>query len=141
MKNGSLSEGARARGNLKRQKPQWRTIGAGLCWAVLVAAWLPTPLSAKKKPPVVRSISGEVMDGSSNAIDGATVELTDLTTHKTIASYTLNGGRYSFGGLDPHHDYRLRAKFQNMVSKPRTASSLNPNNDIVINFTLAPVKQ
>jgi len=103
--------------------------------------FLPASLSAKKKPPVLRSISGEVMDSASNGVDGATVELTDLETNKTLASYTLHGGHYSFDGLNPHHDYRIQAKFQDKVSHVRTVSSVSPFNQVVINLTLAPAKQ
>ncbi|MGH9453274.1 MAG: carboxypeptidase-like regulatory domain-containing protein [Terriglobia bacterium] len=106
-----------------------------------VLVFLPTVLAAKKKPPVVRTISGEVMDSARNGVDGATVQLADLETNKTLAIYTINGGQYSFTGLDPHHNYHVQAKYKGMVSRVHTASSINPNNQIVVNLTLAPAKQ
>ncbi|HUY13316.1 MAG TPA: carboxypeptidase-like regulatory domain-containing protein [Terriglobia bacterium] len=140
MRNGSWPSGARVSGNLENGRTNLiRLCGAG--GAALVALlFLPALLAAKKKPPVLRSISGEVMNAASNGVDGATVELTDLQTNKTLASYTLNGGHYSFDGLDPHHDYQVQAKFQNKISRVRTVSSVSPFNQVVINLTLAPAK-
>ncbi|MGH7870325.1 MAG: carboxypeptidase-like regulatory domain-containing protein [Candidatus Dormibacteraceae bacterium] len=141
MKNGRWHLTARASGYLENSHRQFtRTFWAfGVAMAGLV--FLPTVLAAKKKPPVVRTISGEVMDNARNGVDGATVELADLETNKTLAIYTINGGQYSFTGLDPHHNYHVQAKYKGMVSRVRTASSINPNNQIVVNLTLAPARQ
>jgi hypothetical protein len=144
MKNGRRPDADRILGDLNQAR---RSIAADSCPVCAVLAvlalmlFLPAAIAAKKKPPVTRSISGEVMDSSSNGVDGATVELTDLRTKRTLASYTLNGGHYSFDGLDPHHDYQVRAKFQNKLSRVRTVSSVSPFNSVVINLTLAPAKQ
>ncbi|MGH9433244.1 MAG: carboxypeptidase-like regulatory domain-containing protein [Terriglobia bacterium] len=141
MKNGRWFSAARA--SIDREnghQPIARNLTA-LCAALAALVLLPTMVSAKKQPPVLRSISGEVMDSASNGVDGATVELTDLDTNKKLAIYTLNGGHYAFTGLDPHHDYRVQAKYKGKASRVHTVSSIDPFNQIVINLTLTPAKQ
>jgi Carboxypeptidase regulatory-like domain len=141
MKNGRAHVAARAAAEQPSSHSKFGVYRTASCAMFVALVFLPSLLSAKKQPPVLRSISGEVMDSASNGVDGATVELTDLQTKKTLAIYTINGGHYSFAGLDPHHDYRIRATYKNQTSRVRKVSSIDPFNQIVINLTVAPAKE
>src|SRR5579863_9377885 len=99
--------------------PRWDKTFAGVhsgrrrSLAVMVMAFglalAPTSVMAKKKKPPTKTVTGEVLDKSSNPIVGASVELTDLRTGKKLAIYSESDGRYSFAGLAPTDDYQVQA--------------------------------
>jgi hypothetical protein len=99
---------------------------------------LPLSLAAKKKPPLTKTVQGEVLDASNNPVVGASVELTDETAGKTLGLYTEAGGRYAFTELKPNHDYKVQAKYKGMASEVRHASSLDEDNIVVLNLTISP---
>lgn len=109
---------------------------AGVSLGVLVA---PSPAAAKKKPPLPRMISGHVFDQNDTGISGATVELTDLQSGKTIAIYTESDGRYQFSDLSPTHDYQLRASYNGVSSETRKASALEER-QLILNLHIPPPK-
>jgi Carboxypeptidase regulatory-like domain len=110
----------------------------------LIALWLgvlvlcPSISVAKQKPPATKTISGQVLNGSSQGISGASVLLTDLQTHKTNAIYSGSGGNYNFSGLNAYHDYEVEARYHGMTSETREVSSMDPRLQIVVNLTLGP---
>ena len=109
---------------------------------VLALGILPTASSAKQKQPPTKTIQGQVLDGSSNPIVGAAVQLTDTTTGKTLAMYSETGGRYIFTQLKPTDDYQVQATYKGQQSEVRNASSLNDENPVVLNLTIpAPASQ
>ncbi|HEV2495614.1 MAG TPA: carboxypeptidase-like regulatory domain-containing protein [Terriglobia bacterium] len=110
-----------------------------LAAVTLVALLGASPAAAKKKPPVPRMISGRVFDRNDTGISGATVELTDLQTSKTVAIYTGSDGRYQFSDLDLTHDYQVRASYQGVASETRKASSLEER-QLVLNLHIPPPK-
>lgn len=121
---------------LNEAKPKSVWVGLGLC---LLTLMLFEPLgAAKQKPPATKTISGQVLNASSEGILGASVLLTDLQTHKTDAIYSGANGAYNFSGLDTHHDYQIQAKYNGMTSGAREVSSLDPRLQIVVNLTIAP---
>ena len=97
-------------------------------------------LAAKKKPPVEKSVSGQVLDSSDRGVPNAAVELTDLEQNKTVALYTDATGHYTFSPLDRHHDYQIVAKTAGLSSDIRRISSLDERDRIVVNLTLKPPK-
>jgi Carboxypeptidase regulatory-like domain len=107
--------------------------GAGCLLALSV---LPRLSSAKQKPPPTKTIQGQVLDGSSTPIVGAAVQLTDVTTGKTLAMYSEAGGRYVFTGLKPTDDYKVQATYKRQQSEVRRASSLNDEKLVVLNLTI-----
>jgi carboxypeptidase family protein len=120
-----------------------RLVSAAAWWmfasATLVLLLAAAPTAAKKKPPLPRMISGRVFDKNDSGISGATVELTDLQTAKTIAIYTGSDGRYQFSDLDLTHDYQVRASYQGLVSETRKASTLEER-QLVLNLHIPPPK-
>jgi len=109
---------------------------AAVAFAGLLAS---SPAAAKKKPPIPRMISGRVFDKNDTGISGATVELTDLQTSKTVAIYTGSDGRYQFSDLDLTHDYQVKASYQGVASETRRASSLEER-QLVLNLHIPPPK-
>jgi hypothetical protein len=104
----------------------------------MVFCILSSSLTAKQKQPPTKTIQGKVLDGSSSPIVGAGVQLTDVTTGKTLAMYSEAGGRFVFTGLKPTDDYRVQATYKGQQSDVRKASSLNGDNLVVLNLTIPP---
>jgi hypothetical protein len=120
-------------------------IGLRFSWLVVgitcLLAFSSLAFGAKKKQVVPRTVAGMVVDGSSNPISGAVVEMTDVQTGKKTAMFTGQNGHYSFSGLDANHDYKLQATFKGISSNVRTASSFDTRNQIVLNFQIPPPKE
>jgi hypothetical protein len=118
-----------------------RAAGRGL-WLALLAAGLvadfSTPSLAAKKKEIVRSVTGVVLDREDNGIVGAAVELKDVQTGKRLSIFTEEGGRYKFSGLQPTHDYEVRAKDKGLSSEIRKVSSFDDRTTFVINLKIPP---
>ena len=97
-----------------------------------------SPAGAKQKKPVTRTITGVVLDPANNGIAGATVELTDLRTSKTVEIYSEQGGRYEFDNLKPEDDYQVRARYKQQPSEVRKVTSLIGEMKVVINLHIPP---
>jgi Carboxypeptidase regulatory-like domain len=108
-----------------------------LC-AVCLVVVATVSYGAKKKEKASRVVTGSVVDGSDNPIEGAIVEMTDERTGKKLAMVTQQDGHYQFSGLDEDHDYKLQATFKGITSDVRTASSFDTRNRIVLNFQIPP---
>jgi hypothetical protein len=113
-----------------------RLVRAAVC--LMLLGVLPLSAAARKKAPPTKTVQGEVLDGSNNPIVGATVELTDEATGKTLGIYTETGGRYQFTDLKPADDYKVQANYKGQASVVRHASSLDDNAIIVLNLTIPP---
>ena len=94
----------------------------------------------KKKEPPTKTVSGFVLDEADNGVPGAAVELSDQQTGKKIAAYSKEGGRYQFTGLDPHHDYEVKALYKGVASEVRQVSSVDERKKMVINLTIPGLK-
>jgi hypothetical protein len=104
-----------------------------------VAAALALPLAAQRgkdreRPP--RSVQGIVTDAQENPIHKAVVQLKNPRNLQIKSFYTDESGKYRFFGLDPNQDYEVRAEFGGASAGPRTVSSFDSRNEIVINFKL-----
>ena len=131
---GTLPAAERPRGS--RGEPRFPLVIIAASLALISV--LSLPLAAKKKPPLTKTVQGEVLDASNNPIVGASVELTDETAGTTLGLYTVAGGRYEFTELKPNHDYKVQAKYKGLASEVRHASSLDDRGIVVLNLTIAP---
>ena len=109
---------------------------AAVLGCLLVLSALPVPVWAKQKQPPTKTIQGKVLDASSGPIVGAAVQLTDVTSGKTLAMYSEAGGRYAFTELKPNDDYQVQATYNGQQSEIRKASSLDGENLIVLDLTI-----
>ena len=111
-------------------------------WLVMLAASLVLAFStqglAAKKREIVRSVTGVVLDKNDNGIAGAAVELKDVQTGKRLSIFTEEGGRYKFSGLQPTHDYEIRAADKGLPSEVRKISSFDDRTTFVINLKISP---
>lgn len=115
--------------------PASRLKAAVICCGI---ALLFTVTAIAKKKPLTKTIQGEVLDGENNPIVGASVELTDVTTGKTLGIYSEEGGRYHFTELKPSDDYQVRATYKGQQSDVRRASALDEEGVRVLNLTIPP---
>jgi hypothetical protein len=92
------------------------------CGMVLLCAGA---AAAKKKKPLTKTIQGQVLDQDSHPIVGASVELTDVTTGKTLGIYADDGGKYQFTDLKPTDDYQVRAAYKSQQSDLRSVSAFD----------------
>jgi hypothetical protein len=90
------------------------------------------PLIKKKdKAPTSRDLTGKVTDSSGQSIEGALVTLTDTKTNAKTTFITKKDGRFNFDDLSLVVDYRLQARFKDVVTEPRNISQYDPNTRIV----------
>lgn len=116
-----------------------RNCAIALNIAALCLVFGATSLTAKKKgPPTSKTVVGQVFDGQDNAIAGAAVEITDLTTNKTSAIYTGPEGRFTFTDLKLTQDYQLKAHYKGQFSEVRKVSSWDTRTDLVLNLHIPP---
>jgi Carboxypeptidase regulatory-like domain len=121
-----------------REGTAFRRLLVAAAGCLLALSVLPGLSSAKQKQPPTKTIQGHVLDASSTPIVGAAVQLTDVTTGKTLAMYSEAGGRYVFTHLKPTDDYKVQATYRGQQSEARRASSLNDENLVVLNLTIPP---
>ena len=116
-------------------RPEFR-IAAVICCGMIVL--LAGTAAAKKKKPLTKTIQGEVLDRDNNPIVGASVELTDVTSGKTLGIYTEADGRYQFSDLKPSDDYQVQATYKGQQSDVRHASALDDEGVKVLNLAIPP---
>lgn len=136
-------ESGRSHHSPSRFEPAGSRLGMVFAVALAAAALLGLAASAqaKKKPPIEKSVAGQVVDAGGNPISGATIELTDQSTSKTLALYSDTSGNYRFSGLDRTHDYSIQAKSRGLQSEVRHVSYLDTRDEIVINLTVGASKE
>ena len=119
-----------------------RLTWAACFYSCMLAAWLlqAPGLAAKQKAPITKTVSGIVTDHAETEISGAQVTIKDLQTGKTMSIYTDAKGQYRFAGLDPHHDYEIKAADRGVDSESRQLSSVDTRTKLVINLTIPPPK-
>lgn len=128
--------GARDRSGSTPLRRDYRARVAAVCCGVVLL--LAGTAAASKKKPLTKTIQGEVLDRDSNPIVGASVELTDVTSGKTLGIYSESGGRYQFTDLKPSDDYQVRATYKGEQSDVRHASALDDEGVKVLNLTIPP---
>jgi Carboxypeptidase regulatory-like domain len=118
-----------------------RACAMAVAFAALGLALDPAPLMAKRrKPPTSKTVVGQVLDPSGNGIIGAAVEMTNLTTGKTLAIYTGPQGHFQFTDLKLTQDYQFRAHYRGESSEVRKVSSWDTRTSLVLNLHIPPPK-
>ncbi|MBV9156804.1 MAG: carboxypeptidase regulatory-like domain-containing protein [Acidobacteriaceae bacterium] len=74
------------------------------------------PKESKNKTPTSRSVTGKVVDGAGQPLQGALVTLTDPKNNENLTFITKKDGRYNFDDLSFTVDYQLQARYQDTVS-------------------------
>ncbi len=108
--------------------------------AMLVVLVPAPPALGKRKPPVSKVVTGQVLDKEENGIAGAVVEMTDLQTKRQISVTTQDDGHYQFSDLSPTHDYQLQAIYKGASSEVKRVTSFDSRTRIVLNLTITPAQ-
>ena len=111
--------------------------------ALLAAGMTLSGIELMLAPPAVqaqnigeRTVTGTVLDPSSNPVTGATVFLRNEKT-KTIRSYTSdNDGHFHFAQVDMSQDFDLWAEKNGHKSAVKTVSSWDARKDFVSDLKL-----
>ena len=111
---------------------------------VIAALWMAFDsarlMAKRRKPPTSKTVVGQVLDPSGNGIIGAAVEMTDLTTGKTLAIYAGPKGHFTFTDLKLTEDYQFRAHYKGQSSEVRKVSSWDTRTNLVLNLHIPPPK-
>jgi Carboxypeptidase regulatory-like domain len=89
------------------------------------------PPNKKDKKPTSRSVTGKVVDGSGQPLEGALVTVTDTKAGERRTFITKKDGRYNFDNLSFTVDYQLQARYKDAVSEPRKLSQYDRTADMV----------
>jgi len=89
------------------------------------------PPNKKDKKPTSRSVTGKVVDGSGQPLEGALVTVTDTKADEKRTFITKKDGRYNFDELSFTVDYQLQARYKDAVSEPRKLSQYDHTVDMV----------
>lgn len=89
---------------------------------------------------VARTIEGSVLDRDGQPVPGAVVLIEDLKTLQVRSYIVQPDGKFHFRGLSSDANYQLRARFNGMMSKPKTVSVFESKPTVTILLKLA-VKQ
>jgi Carboxypeptidase regulatory-like domain len=118
-----------------------RTCALTLAFAAFWLAFDAAPLMArKKKVPLSKTVVGQVFDAQDNAIAGAAVEMKNLTTGQTSATYAGPNGHFTFTDLKLTQDYQFQAHYKGHVSEMRKVSSWDERTHLVVNLHIPPPK-
>jgi multidrug efflux pump subunit AcrA (membrane-fusion protein) len=134
LKSSALPGGNPVRHESLRPAPKLTALTLILLGGVLILG-AAIGLAKEKKPPT-RTVLGVVIDDAENAIQGASVELTDRQTGKVLEIYSQDGGHYQYADLRFDHDYTVKATYQGLSSEVRQASSLDTRTPLVLNLTI-----
>jgi len=92
--------------------------------------------AAQQRGPVMRSVTGKVIDKGGAALKGAVVYLKDDHTLAVKSFIVDDAGSYRFGQLSQSTDYELWAELDGKKSNTRTISSFDNKNEFVIDLKL-----
>jgi len=76
-------------------------------------------------------VTGKVVDGSGQPLEGALVTVTDTKADEKRTFITKKDGRYNFDELSFTVDYQLQARYKDAVSEPRKLSQYDHTVDMV----------
>jgi hypothetical protein len=76
----------------------------------------------KEKAPTSRTVTGQVVDESGQALQGAMVTLTDKKTNEKTNFFTKKDGHYQFADLSFTIDYEVQARYKDKASEVRKLS-------------------
>jgi hypothetical protein len=124
-------------------RPRWASRPAASLLALLATGMILSGIGILLAPRALqaqnigeRTVSGAVLDASSNQVSGATVFLRNEKT-KTIRSYTSdNDGHYHFAQVNMAEDFDLWAEKAGHKSAVKTVSSWDARKDFVADLKL-----
>lgn len=124
------------------------SLAAGAAFALLAAGLVPLglqgghngfgmgPVTAVAQNLGYRVVFGNVVDGNSNPVVGATVFLKDLKS-KAIRSYTsTEKGRFRFAGVNMAQEHELWAELNGKKSAVKTVSSWDTRKEFEVELKL-----
>jgi len=124
------------------------SLAAGAAFALLAAGLVPLglqdgyngfgmgPVMAVAQNLGNRVVFGNVVDGNSNPVVGATVFLKDLKS-KAIRSYTSSEmGRFRFAGVNMAQEHELWAELNGKKSAVKTVSSWDARKEFEVELKL-----
>jgi len=124
------------------------SLAAGAAFALLAAGLVPLglqdgyngfgmgPVTAVAQNLGNRVVFGNVVDGNSNPVVGATVFLKDLKS-KAIRSYTSSEmGRFRFAGVNMAQEHELWAELNGKKSAVKTVSSWDARKEFEVELKL-----
>ena len=122
-----------------------RRSGSSLCGALGLPIWCAALLLAfsfgalgqKSSLPAPRTIEGSVLDRTGHTLPGAVVLIEDLKSLQVRSFIVQEDGKYRFGGLSSDANYELRARYNGVLSSPKTVSVFESSPAIVVNLTVA----
>ncbi len=94
------------------------------------------PAMAQQRGPVMRAVSGKVVDKGDAPLRGSVVYLKDDKTLSVKSFIADDNGGYRFGQLSQSTDYELWAELDGKKSGTRTISSFDNKNEFVINLKI-----
>ena len=83
-----------------------------------------------------RSVSGTVIDGAGQPVEGAAVKLKNTVTLHVRSFITQRDGYYRFTGLHPEMEYSIRARRDGISSKSREITRFASSESIRIDLRL-----
>jgi|HubBroStandDraft_1064217.scaffolds.fasta_scaffold97274_2 hypothetical protein len=84
----------------------------------------------KNKGPQLRTVIGQVVDGSENPIPSAVIYLENMSTKNVQSHISDDSGNYNYSGLDPNVDYQIYAEHGGMTSSTHTISSFDSRTNV-----------
>jgi hypothetical protein len=84
----------------------------------------------KNKGPQLRTVVGQVVDGSENPIAEAVIYLENMSTKNVQSHISDDRGNYNYSGLDPNVDYQIYAEHGGMTSSTHTISSFDSRTSV-----------
>ncbi|MBV9156057.1 MAG: carboxypeptidase regulatory-like domain-containing protein [Acidobacteriaceae bacterium] len=89
------------------------------------------PKEKKNKTPTSRSVTGKVVDGTGQPLEGALVTLTDTQKNDKLTFITKKDGRYNFDDLSFTVDYELQARYRDLISDEKKLSQYDHDPKVV----------
>jgi len=113
---------------------------AGAMAAIILLGTLGAGEPAPRNEPQTRTLTGQVTDQADAPLPGAVVYLQDTRTQVVKTYITDDQGNYRFSSLSPNVDYQVRAQYQGHMSDPKTLSSFDSRNNVVMHLKIKMTK-
>lgn len=119
-----------------------RQFARAIVYSAVFAAFAPSCRPQAQAPVVgqnagtTRSIEGQVLSKTGEAIAGAIVLLKDTKTLQVRSYIAQTEGRYHFFGLSTDINYEVRAEAKGLSSKTKTLSVFDSHKIVKLNLKL-----
>lgn len=112
---------------------KWSLAVAAVLTAMMLLQALP---AAADKPPQVRSLQGQVLDGREAPLPDSIVYLKNTKTLAVKTFIADKAGAYRFNALSPSVDYEVYAEHNGKRSDTKTLSSFDTRQSATINLKI-----